>query len=119
MGGDGRHLGRGRGLALQDRGAPGRRRSGARAVEWWEADIQAGSVGGRLHAVPFDSDALVLPHDKELLGAAGLLDGSGLPPGLEAVGNLTAALKARVPRAARPLARPAAAGTRGSAARSC
>ncbi len=56
------------------------------------ANWNAAQVDGQTYAIPFDMHSIVLYYNKDMLGAAGLLDADGLPMGLDGIDNFTAAL---------------------------
>lgn len=58
------------------------------------ANWEAAQVDGTVYAIPFDMHALILYYNKDLLGAAGLLDENGMPVGLDTVEGFTAAMQA-------------------------
>jgi len=57
------------------------------------ANWEAAQVDGTLYAIPFDIHAIVLYYNKDLLGAAGLLDDAGIPIGLDSVEGFTTAME--------------------------
>lgn len=73
-------------------------------------NIEAASVDGQLYGVPLDVHAIVLYYNKEILGAAGLLDENGLPM-LDGLDNFNAALQKIKDAGKIPLAFPGDGGT--------
>jgi multiple sugar transport system substrate-binding protein len=67
--------------------------AGLAKTDFAERAVGAASFDGTFYAVPFDISSIVLYYNKELLGAAGLLDENGLPTGIEGAENFTAALQ--------------------------
>ncbi len=53
----------------------------------------AGQIDGAQYAVPFDIHAIILYYNKDMLGAAGLLDDAGLPVGLDSLEGFNAAMQ--------------------------
>jgi multiple sugar transport system substrate-binding protein len=73
-------------------------------------NIEAASVDGQLYGIPLDVHAIVLYYNKEILGAAGLLDENGLPM-LDGLDNFNAALQKIKDAGKIPLAFPGDGGT--------
>jgi multiple sugar transport system substrate-binding protein len=73
-------------------------------------NIEAASVDGQLYGVPLDVHAIVLYYNKEILGAAGLLDENGLPM-LDGLDNFNAGLQKIKDAGKIPLAFPGDGGT--------
>lgn len=67
--------------------------AGLGTTDFQEANVQAAMVDDQLYAVPFDIHSIVLYYNKDVLGAAGLLDENGLPIGLDGAENFSAALQ--------------------------
>jgi multiple sugar transport system substrate-binding protein len=65
---------------------------GLAAGDYAAANWGAAQVDGKTYAIPFDMHAVVLYYNKDMLGAAGLLDANGLPTGLDGIDNFNAAL---------------------------
>lgn len=53
----------------------------------------AGQIDGAQYAIPFDIHAIIMYYNKDMLGAAGLLDENGLPIGLDGLENFNAAMQ--------------------------
>jgi multiple sugar transport system substrate-binding protein len=66
---------------------------GLAAADYAPASFAAAQVDGKQYAVPFDIHSIVLYYNKDMLGAAGLLDANGLPTGLDGAANFSAAMK--------------------------
>lgn len=58
-----------------------------------ESNWAAGQIDGAQYAIPFDIHAVILYYNKDMLGAAGLLDENGLPMGLDGLENFNAAMQ--------------------------
>jgi len=53
----------------------------------------AGQIDGAQYAIPFDIHAIIMYYNKDLLGAAGLLDENGIPVGLDSLEGFNAAMQ--------------------------
>lgn len=67
---------------------------GLSSADFPEAIWDAITVDGTQYAVPLDTHPVVLYYNKDILGAAGLLDENGMPTGLDGIENFSAALQA-------------------------
>lgn len=68
--------------------------AGLAAEDFAPANWNAAQADGQTYAIPFDMHAVVLYYNKDMLGAAGLLDENGLPMGLDGADNFAAAMAA-------------------------
>ncbi|MCW5721644.1 MAG: ABC transporter substrate-binding protein [Devosia sp.] len=66
--------------------------AGISDADFTAAASDAGKVDGTRYAVPFDQHGLILYYNRDMLGEAGLLDGNGLPAGLDGLDNFNAVL---------------------------
>jgi hypothetical protein len=62
--------------------------AGLAMTDYPAASIAAAQSDGKLYAVPFDVHAVILYYNKDMLGAAGLLDENGLPKVTQDVPNM-------------------------------
>lgn len=67
--------------------------AGLTTADFQEANVGAASADGQLYAIPFDIHSIVLYYNKDILGAAGLLDEAGLPKFGAGAEGFTAALQ--------------------------
>jgi multiple sugar transport system substrate-binding protein len=67
---------------------------GVGQADFAPATWDAITVEGKQYAVPLDTHPIVLYYNKDLLGAAGMLDENGLPKGMDSGANFTATLQA-------------------------
>ena len=66
--------------------------AGISDADFTDAAVAAATVDGTRYAVPFDQHGLILYYNKDMLGEAGLLDGNGLPTGLDGLDNFNSVL---------------------------
>lgn len=74
------------------------------------ANIEAATIDGQLYGIPLDIHAIILYYNKDILGAAGLLDENGLPM-LDGLDNFNAGLQKIKDAGKIPLAFPGDGGT--------